>query len=88
MQQKTLYVGNLNFRATSADVSELFSSFGKVVSVKLIEKDGKKKGFGFVEFEDVKEAQTAKEKLSQQDFMGRKLVVDFARPPKQRNYAS
>ncbi len=86
MQSKTLYVGNLNFKATSEDVSTLFSPFGDVMSVKLIEKDGKKKGFGFVEFTQEPDAQKAKDQLSQQEFMGRKLVIDFARPPKPRAF--
>ncbi len=85
METNKLYVGNLNYKATSEDVKNIFAKHGNVVSVKLIEKDGLKKGFGFVEFENASEASTAKDALADQDFMNRKLKIDFAKPPKPKS---
>lgn len=50
---KNIYVGNLVYSATSEQVKELFSQFGKVFNVKLIyDRETKKpKGFGFVEMQ-------------------------------------
>ena len=44
----TLYVGNLNYKASKEDLEALFGEYGEVAKVRLIEKDGIKKGFGFV----------------------------------------
>ncbi|MEF3192363.1 MAG: RNA-binding protein [Campylobacterales bacterium] len=89
MVSNKLYVGNLNYKATSDDVKELFGQYGAVRAVKLIEgKDetGRviKKGFGFVEFEDASDAKRAKEALSGAQFQSRALKVDFARPQQPR----
>lgn len=74
MQGKRLYVGNLDYAATSEDVKELFSAFGDVVDVKVIER----KGFGFVEMGSQAEAEKAKEELNGSDFKGRSLRVNEA----------
>lgn len=80
MQTNKLYVGNLNYNATHQDVEDLFSDYGTVVHVKLIEG----KGFGFVEMSSQEEAEGAKEKLDGSDFKGRSLRVDEARPQTDR----
>ncbi len=85
MENANLYVGNMNYKATESDISELFGEFGNVTSVKLIERDGLKKGFGFVEFDSEDSAKKAQEALNGKDFMERSLRVDFARP-RQNNY--
>ena len=72
MQTNKLYVGNMNYNATHQDVEDLFSNYGTVVNVKLIEG----KGFGFVEMSTQEEAEKAKEALSNADFAGRTLKVD------------
>lgn len=89
MVSNKLYVGNLNYKATSEDVMDLFGQYGEIKSVKLIEgKDetGRviKKGFGFVEFEASDDAARAKEALSGAQFQNRALKVDFARPQEPR----
>ncbi len=78
MQGGKLYVGNLNYSVTNADLEELFSTYGEVVSVKIIEG----KGFGFVELSSPSEAEKAKDALDSSNFKGRTMKVDEARPPK------
>lgn len=81
-----LFVGNLPFAATQSDLEELFGQFGTVVSVNLItdRMSGRSKGFAFVEFEAEDAAQAAIEALHGQDFQGRNLVVNVARPQEDR----
>ncbi|EFX42013.1 RNA-binding protein [Helicobacter suis HS5] len=80
---KNIYVGNLVYSATNQDVEELFSQFGAVNSVKLIQDRETKrpKGFGFVEMED-EGAQKAISSLDNTDFMGRTIRVTEANPRK------
>lgn len=75
-----LYVGNLPYRASEADVESLFSQFGSVVNVILIkDRDtGRPKGFGFVEFQDAAAAQQALS-LDGKEFQERALKVSMAR---------
>lgn len=81
MDNKKLYLGNLNYSATSDDVTDLCAEYGNVADVKIIEG----KGFGFVEFETSESAMAAKEGLDGVDFKGRPLKVDEARPRKEFN---
>jgi RNA recognition motif-containing protein len=82
---KKLYVGNLLFEVTEDDLKQHFSQVGTVVSTTVIRyRDGKSKGFGFVEIEEEEGAKKAIETLNGQDFKGRRLVVAEARPPKPR----
>jgi RNA recognition motif-containing protein len=79
---KKLYVGNLPFTATQADLDELFAQVGTVESVNIITDkfSGESRGFGFVEMSTDEEAQAAVEKLDGQDLKGRSLKVNEARP--------
>jgi RNA recognition motif-containing protein len=83
---KKIYVGNLPFSATNESLTELFSSFGKVDSSKIVtDRDtGRSKGFGFVEMSDSSEADAAIEKLNGSDLGGRSLTVNEARPMEPR----
>ncbi len=82
---KKLYVGNLLFETTEDNLKEYFSKLGAVISATVIRfRDGKSKGFGFVEMEKEEDAQKAIETLNGQEYQGRKLVVAEARPPKPR----
>ena len=76
MQGKKLYVGNLDYSVTKDDLSELFSEFGEVVEVIII--DGK--GFGFVEMKEPAEAEKSIADLDGKDLKGRSLKVNEARP--------
>jgi len=77
-----LYVGNLPYNTSEDDLRNLFSPFGNVDSVAVItDRDtGRSKGFGFVEFGDDNEARNAIQGLSGQEFGGRALTVNEARP--------
>ena len=81
MQGNKLYVGNLKYSVTNDELKELFSSYGEVKSVNIIEG----KGFGFVEMSSAEEAEKAKNALNNTEFVGRPLKIDEARPPKPRN---
>jgi len=78
MQVSKLYVGNLNYSTTIADLEKLFNEHGKVKNVNIIGD----KGFGFVEMSSPEEAEAAKEALNGFRFMERILKVSDARPPK------
>lgn len=81
-----LYVGNLPFSITEQSLNELFADHGSVASARIItDRDtGRSKGFGFVEMGSDDEAQSAIESLNGQEFEGRKLVVNEARPQEPR----
>ena len=81
METNKLYVGNLKYSTTNEQIRELFGSYGEVVNVNVL--DGK--GFGFVEMSSADDAAKAKESLDGQDFMGRVLRVNDARPPRRDN---
>jgi len=77
---KTLYVGNLPYRANEAAVTELFSNYGNVLSVRLMKDKhtGKRRGFGFVEMY-VKDINEAIDKLNDSEFQQRTLKVREAK---------
>ena len=77
-----IYVGNMNFNLGNEDLFNLFSQFGEVTSAKIInDKDsGRSKGFGFVEMENSEDALKAIASLNESEVMGRKLIVNEARP--------
>ncbi|MHC2994486.1 MAG: RNA-binding protein [Candidatus Atribacteria bacterium] len=81
MQGSKLYVGNLKYSVTNDELKELFSSYGEVKNVNIIEG----KGFGFVEMSSSEEAEKAKDGLNNSEFEGRPLKIDEARPPRPRN---
>ncbi len=82
-----LYVGNLSFHLTSEDLQDHFAQAGTVESAKVIEDrdTGRSRGFGFVEMSSDDEAQTAIEQFNGEDFEGRSLVVNEARPREERS---
>jgi RNA recognition motif-containing protein len=80
MQSNKLYVGNLLYGTTNDDLQDLFSEYGTVTDVKIIEG----RGFGFVEMSSQEEAENAMEKLDGYDFKGRTLKVAEARPQRSR----
>jgi cold-inducible RNA-binding protein len=81
-----IYVGNLSFATDEPQLQQLFASLGEVASVRLIrDRDtGQSRGFGFVEMMDSKQGQAACEALNQQEFEGRRLTVNEAKPQEQR----
>ncbi|NLB01709.1 MAG: RNA-binding protein [Methanomicrobiales archaeon] len=81
MESNKLYVGNLTYSVNEEQLKELFSQYGTVTDVRVIER----KGFGFVEMGSPEEAEAAKEALNDTVFVGRTLKIDEARPPRPRN---
>lgn len=79
---KKLYVGNLGYNVTSADLERLFASHGSVRSAQVIEDraSGRSKGFGFVEMSTEEEAQAAIAALNGTSFEGRAITVNEAKP--------
>ena len=77
-----LYVGNLSFSITNEDLMDFFAEAGTVQSANVVEDrdTGRSRGFGFVEMGSDQEAQNAIEQLNGQEFEGRNLVVNEARP--------
>lgn len=83
---KKLYVGNLAYSVTDADLQRLFSAHGQIQSAQVImDRDsGRSKGFGFVEMSSDDEARAAIEALNGKDEGGRALTVNEAKPRENR----
>jgi len=81
---KKLYVGNLTYDVREDDLVELFSQYGEVLSAQvIIDRDtNRSKGFAFVEMGSG--ADEAENALNGQDFRGRNLTVNEARPREDR----
>lgn len=79
---RKLYVGNLPYETTEADLEALFASAGTVASVTVMREreTGRARGFAFVEMESDADAQNAINKLHDSSFGGRNLAVNEARP--------
>jgi cold-inducible RNA-binding protein len=86
MSNNKLYVGNLSFDTSEAELEELFSAHGEVASAKVItDRDtGRPRGFGFVEMVRAEDAQKAIENLDGREFMGRNLKVNIAQARESR----
>jgi RNA recognition motif-containing protein len=84
--QAKLFVGNLPFEANEDQVRELFSNYGTVADVKIImdKMTGRSRGFAFVRMSTQEEATQAKEGLHGQMFLGKSLVIDWAKSEEQR----
>ena len=81
-----LYIGNLPFSATDADLREVFGQHGTVTDavVMMDRTTGRSRGFGFVTLSTPEEGQAAITALSGADLGGRKLTVNEARPMEER----
>ena len=79
---RKLFVGNLPYDSTEADLQEVFARVGTVETVTIMKDNmtGRPRGFGFVEMSTDEEAAAAAEHLNETDFGGRKLTVNEARP--------
>lgn len=83
---KKLYIGNLSFQATEEELSNWFTQAGITPGTITLVRDrfsGQSRGFGFVEIQSNEDADRAIQALNGQDFMGRKVVVNEARPPRE-----
>ena len=77
-----LYVGNLPFETTEADLQALFESTGQVQSINIVRDraTGQARGFAFVEMSDAEGAQRAIAELDKHQYGGRNLTVNEAKP--------
>lgn len=77
-----LYVGNLSFETSEAELQQAFEAFGEVSSAKIIKDKftGRSRGFGFVEMSDNAAAKTAMEAIDGTEMNGRNVTVNEARP--------
>ena len=77
-----LYVGGLPYSTSQDELQEAFAKAGAVVSASIImdKMTGRSRGFGFVEMGSNDDAQKAIEMWNGQDFGGRKLTVNEAKP--------
>jgi cold-inducible RNA-binding protein len=77
-----LYVGNLPYQTTEADLQQLFESSGSVASINVVRDraTGQARGFAFVEMSDVDSAQRAIKDLDRHEYGGRQLTVNEAKP--------
>jgi cold-inducible RNA-binding protein len=82
-----LYVGNLPFETSEADLQTLFEASGAVETVNVIrDRDtGRARGFAFVEMANEADAQNAISKLNEKPFGGRNLTVNVAKPQAARS---
>ena len=81
-----IYVGNISYSTSEDDLRDLFARYGEVTAVRVItDRDtGRSKGFGFVEMTDDDQAKEAIRALDSNDFMGRDIRVNEARPREPR----
>jgi RNA recognition motif-containing protein len=77
-----LYVGNLPYGATESDLQTLFESAGQVSTINIVRDraTGQARGFAFVEMSDAEGARRAISELDRQQFGGRNLTVNEAKP--------
>jgi cold-inducible RNA-binding protein len=77
-----LFVGNLSFSTTPAELEDLFRQVGTVTSANVISDKftGKSRGFGFVEMADAQDAQQAITRFHGAELQGRALTVNEAKP--------
>ena len=77
-----LYVGNLPYQTTESELQALFEAAGQVESINIVRDraTGQPRGFAFVEMSDSEGAQRAINELDRQQFNGRNLTVNEARP--------
>ena len=81
-----IYVGNLSRDVVDDDLLQAFKEFGEVKSAAVL-KDrytGEARGFGFVEMPNKEEAQKAIQALNSKEMKGRHMIVNEARPPKDK----
>ena len=83
---KNIYVGNLDFQSTEDELRAAFEAYGKVEKVSIVtDRDtGQKRGFGFVEMTNDAEGDKAIAGLNGANLGGRALMVNEARPKRER----
>jgi len=79
-----IYIGQLPYSVSEAELTELFAEYGEIASVNLIMDrfSGRPKGFGFIEMPNNSEADTAIKALNRSMFKGREIKVNQVQPQK------
>jgi RNA recognition motif-containing protein len=82
---KSIYVGNLPWSATDADLQAKFGEFGAVLSARIVTDkfSGRSRGFGFVDMEDA-DAEKAVAGMNGYKWDGREITVNEARPKREQ----
>ena len=82
-----MYVGNLSFDASFEDIKSLFEAHGGVEDVFIVKdrESGRPRGFAFVTMETKEGMDKATEALNGEEFLGRPLVINEARPREERS---
>jgi len=82
----SIYVGNLSYEVTEADLNSVFAEYGSVKRVQLPtdRETGRMRGFGFVEMGTDEEEQAAIDALDGAEWMNRSLKVNKAKPREDR----
>jgi RNA recognition motif-containing protein len=88
MSSVKLYVGNLSFKASEQELTELFSQAGAVTSATIItdKNSGRSKGFAFVEMSSEEDANKAKEMFNSFSYLERPLIVSDAKPQEKKTF--
>ncbi|HMT02626.1 MAG TPA: RNA-binding protein [Burkholderiales bacterium] len=87
MDNKKLFVASLSFKIRDAELESIFSAIGPVLSAKVIlDRDGRSKGFGFVEMESEADAERAIQQLNGSEHFGRPIVVNKQKPQEPRTF--
>uniref|UniRef100_A0A8B9JBA4 RRM domain-containing protein n=1 Tax=Astyanax mexicanus TaxID=7994 RepID=A0A8B9JBA4_ASTMX len=71
-----VYIGRLSYHVREKDIQRFFSGYGKLLEVDL------KNGYGFVEFEDTRDADDAVYELNGKELCGERVMVEHARGPR------
>jgi len=80
MSLTKVFVGNLSFLTKDTELSEEFGAVGKVVTANIITRGNRSLGYGFVEFENEQDAQSALQILNKKSINGREINVELATP--------
>jgi RNA recognition motif-containing protein len=81
-----IFVGNLPYSVTDADLEAAFSQHGEVESASVVtdRETGRSRGFGFVEMPSASDGEKAIRAMNGADLKGRALTVNEARPREAR----
>ncbi|XP_029358866.1 serine/arginine-rich splicing factor 6 isoform X2 [Echeneis naucrates] len=75
-----VYVGKLSYHVREKDIQRFFSGYGKLLEIDL------KNGYGFVEFEDMRDADDAVYELNGKELCGERVIIEHARGPRRDGY--
>jgi len=86
---KSIFVGNLPWTVTNADLQAKFAEFGNVISARVVSDNfsGKSRGFGFVDMEDA-DAEKAIAAMNGYKWGDREITVNEARPKTEKRERS